>query len=315
MLKKIFLIQDYGETHYKITILGIIIKFPKPKYAKLKKENIFYYYKKHNIDIRTIPPATGKLRELQLANVVLLKELDYVCKQANLKYWLDGGTLLGAVRHKGYIPWDDDIDTGMLREDYNKIVEAFEKYSRDPDIYAGFVRDKSNNLIIKIQHKKCPCLFVDIFPFDFYGKSLTTDEQLRISKKIKNIRNNLSLILAAQTSIINLQKILSEKIQNEILSNNSNNNCISDLVWGIDFNQPYENWFTEYDVIFPLKPILFEGEYFPSMNKPDCFLKRLYKDYLSYPKRITMGHSIYKEFTEAEKDLIKSLIKNNNIQE
>ena len=147
LLSKIFSIQEYGETHYKITIMGIVIKCPKAEYAKKKKENLYYYYKKNNIDITTLPPAEGQVRDIQLANLVLLKEMDYVCKQAGLKYWLDGGTLLGAVRHKGFIPWDDDIDTAMLRNDYEQIIEAFEKYSRNPDIYVGYrpIPNKYNN--------------------------------------------------------------------------------------------------------------------------------------------------------------------------
>ena len=99
----LFKFVPYGETHYLLQILGIKIKFIKPEFAKKKKENLFYYYKKKKIDITALPPATGKIRDIQLANLVLLRELDYVCKQAGLKYWLDGGTLLGAVRH--FIPF------------------------------------------------------------------------------------------------------------------------------------------------------------------------------------------------------------------
>ena len=181
-LKKVFSITDTTyRTEYRI--LGIKIAIAKPEYQKKRKENPYYYYKKNNVDITTIPPATGQLRDIQLANLALLKELDYVCKQNGLKYWLDFGTLLGAVRHKGFIPWDDDIDTGMLREDYEKVIDAFNKSSRNPDIYAGYVRDKNNNYIIKIQHKKCPYLFVDIFPYDWYGKQLSREEQYEITNK------------------------------------------------------------------------------------------------------------------------------------
>ena len=187
-IKNIFSITDYGETHHIMRIFGLKFKFPKAEYAKKRKENPYYYYKKNNIDITTLPPATGQIRDIQLANLALLKELDYVCKENGLTYWLDFGTLLGAVRHKGFIPWDDDIDIGMMRDDYNKIIEAFEKSSRNKNIFAGHVRDKRNNFIIKIQHKKCPHLFVDIFPYDFLGEILTNKEQLNKKKKKTKLR-------------------------------------------------------------------------------------------------------------------------------
>lgn len=79
-----------------------------------KQQSPYAEYKKNNVDITSLPPATGQIRDVQLSNLELLKELDYVCKKNNLQYWLDFGTLIGAIRHKGFIPWDDDIDTGMM---------------------------------------------------------------------------------------------------------------------------------------------------------------------------------------------------------
>ena len=67
------------------------------------------------------------LRKAQLIMFNLLKELDKVCKKNNINYWLDSGTLLGAVRHKGFIPWDDDIDICMLEKDYKKFLKIAKK--------------------------------------------------------------------------------------------------------------------------------------------------------------------------------------------
>lgn len=311
-IENIFSIKDYGETHKIMRLLGLKIKFPKSEYSKKKKESPYYYYKKNNIDITTLPPATGQLRDIQLANLALLKELDYVCKQNGLQYWLDGGTQLGVVRHKGFIPWDDDIDVAMMREDYEKIIDAFKKSSRNPDIYADYYRDTKNTCqyMIKIQHKKCHHLFVDIFPFDKYGKKISKEEQLSKTKIIKNIRKRLQ----KNTSFSTPNNIVKQKIEtamkDEVLKNNDSvDKSNLELVWGLDFNHSWDNWFTDYEVIFPLKEIEFEGTMFSCMNNPNAFLTRVYGDYMSYPPKITMGHSMFIELTEEEKQVIEELKK------
>ena len=65
----------------------------------------------HFAPITQLPPSTGKLRLLQDGNTVLLTIFAKICEENKLRYWMDYGTLLGAVRHKGFIPWDNDVDT------------------------------------------------------------------------------------------------------------------------------------------------------------------------------------------------------------
>ena len=299
-------IQNYGETHYIIRILGIKIKFPKVEYAIKKSKSPYYYYKKNNIDITTLPPAQGQVRDIQLANLALLKEMDYVCKQANLKYWLDFGALLGAIRHKGYIPWDDDIDTGMLREDYNKIVDAFKTYSRNPDIYVEYINSAKNpcQCYLKVLHKKCPHLFVDIFPYDFYSAILTREEQREKTLELKEIRKKMQ----AKSTSRKIEDVLEiiEQAKKEVLVNHEYVEK-SDLVWGIDFNHGWKNWFSSYDTIFPLNEIEFEGEKFPCINKPKEFLSEVYGDFMAYPKKIGIGHSMFLKLTNEEKEEIEKL--------
>lgn len=315
-LKNIFSITDYGQTHHKLTFWGIKIKYPRWEYYLKKKRSIFYYYKKHNKNITELPPATGQIRDIQLANLALLNELDYVCHRAGLTYWLDGGTLLGAVRHKGFIPWDDDIDTAMLREDYEKLIDAFEKYSRDSDIYVDYHRSKiaKNMRYLRVLHRKSSHLFVDVFPWDTYGDILSEREQLAISANILKFLKNFKKT-ASKLSDFELKTAIRDIMKTKYLKSNSNKKGKdSDYVWGIDFNHPFDNWFWRYDVLYPLKTIAFEGYEFPCLNKEEEFLTRLYKDYMAYPNSITMGHSMFLNLSKEELETIKSLAEKNKVR-
>lgn len=309
-LRKLFYINSIGDLRYNIRFLGFKISIAKWNCWINKSKTPYLEYKKRGLDIQKLPPAEGQIRDIQLANLELLKELDYVCKENNLKYWLDGGTLLGAVRHKGFIPWDDDIDTAMLREDYEKIIEAFKKSSRNSDIYANYCRNNRKNSLyfIKIQHKKCPHLFVDIFPFDTYGEKLSDIEQINTSKYIKGKRNIIKKHCFFNIVENDVLKILLNNLQKEILKTNTNIEH-SDFVWGVDFNHSWKNWFTRYDVVFPLKTIEFENTQFPCINNPDAYLKRLYGNYMGYPNKIGFGHSMYAKLDKTEKDTIAKLTK------
>lgn len=301
----LYTIEDYDITHRKLTFCGIKFKYPRSQYRKLKKTSPYYYYKKNKLDITTLPPAEGQTRDIQLANLALLEELDYVCKQNGLKYWLDFGTLLGAVRHKGFIPWDDDIDIGMLRDDYAKIIDAFAKTSRNPDIYADIFIDKRNNSSIKVLHKKCNLLFVDIFPYDFYPR-VSEREQLDISDKIMYfVPKSISGEKTKDEIVKEIEHLRASVYLKPVLDKES-----ADLVYGIDYCHNYKNWFYSQDYFFPLKTMLFEGKDYPVPNNSEKYLQRIFGNYMEYPNRIGVGHSMFLTLTNSDKNIINNL-KNN----
>lgn len=300
-------ISNYSETRNLITILGFKIKIAKREIAKERQENVFYQYKKDKIDITKVPPAQGLLRDIQLANLALLKELAYVCEKNNFKYILDAGTLLGAVRHSRFIPWDDDIDILMFREDYEKIVSAFKNTTRNSDIYAEYHRDKDTNsqYFIKIKHKKCPFLGVDIFPLDSYGKHLSPKEQLIATNKICKILKHLKKEIDPNISNKETKTILTKTMKEKILLSSANEN--GDFVYGVDFAHKLKNWFLDRDIVLPLRKIQFEDSEYTTVNKPKEFLKNIYGDYMKYPKKMKILHYSYKNLTSEQLETIKKL--------
>ena len=300
-------ITDFSETRNLINILGIKIKIAKREIAKERQKNVFYQYKKDKIDITKVPPAQGLLRDIQLANLALLKELAYICEKNNFKYILDAGTLLGAVRHSRFIPWDDDIDILMFREDYEKIVSAFKNTTRNSDIYAEYHRDKDTNsqYFIKIKHKKCPFLGVDIFPLDSYGKHLSLKEQLIATNKICKILKHLKKEIDPNISNKETKTILTKTMKEKILLSSANEN--GDFVYGVDFAHKLKNWFLDRDIVLPLRKIQFEDSKYTTVNKPKEFLKNIYGDYMKYPKKMKILHYSYKNLTSEQLETIKKL--------
>lgn len=78
----------------------------------------------------SLPAAVGSLRLLQLGSAKLLSEFDSLCRENNIPYFATCGTLLGAARHGGFIPWDDDIDLGMMRDDIERLVQLIQTHER-----------------------------------------------------------------------------------------------------------------------------------------------------------------------------------------
>ena len=94
------------------------------------------------------------VKKVQQTQLTMLNEFDRICKKNELNYFFTGGTLLGAVRHKGFIPWDDDIDVGMLRKDFNKFIKCCKKDLGDDYILESYhTSNKSWRLYMKIRLK------------------------------------------------------------------------------------------------------------------------------------------------------------------
>lgn len=123
--------------------------------------------------------VSTKMKKVWAVQLDLLTQLQNVCNKYGLSYFADSGTLIGAMRHKGYIPWDDDIDIAMKREDYEKLIEVAPREFSDPYFLQNAYSDRfvkgysrlrnSRTTCITLHDVKMKCnkgIFIDIFPLD-----------------------------------------------------------------------------------------------------------------------------------------------------
>lgn len=242
-------------------------------------------------------PDGSNRRKAQLRMVEMLKFLDHFCKENNINYWIDGGTLLGAVRHQGFIPWDDDTDVCMTRKDYVRFTKLFEgkQYGdfvlQTPKTDKGFFKFWNVVRDIKTEYvhsDDMPCeqmlkykgLQIDIFPI--------TDRYSKLSMKIAKMlewRVKHYYIKEASTN---------HHIRTRVLFYLTNNIIYPILrllikkkqsIAKFDYGVCFYNSVRYMDDIFPLSRITFEGIELNAPKNPLHYCELIFGDkYMELPK-------------------------------
>lgn len=239
-------------------------------------------------------PEGSVLRRQQLRMLEILDAVDACCRKHNIPYWLDSGTLLGAARHKGFIPWDDDLDIMMLREDYLKLLKVLpaelprefilQTIDTDPYYIAPYakVRDLKSHIKENIPYDRLLTytgIFIDIFPIEkaplllekigrhFSNKNYrplrktTMDDYVLRRKTIKINRLNYHIVFPFLRFLAKLWTGKAYRVS-----------------FGTSFfSRHYLN------EIFPLTEMEFEGKKYPVPANTEKYLQRLYGDWRKVP--------------------------------
>ena len=263
------------------------------------------------------------LKEIQTIELELLKQFDGICKANNLRYSLGGGTLLGAVRHKGFIPWDDDIDVMMPRPDYDVFLSLCAKENFPFNLISYETRKGYRGLFVKLSNPKTEIIDsvldndfeigvnIDVFPIDGLGNSM--DEALELFKKTRFDRELLNasgwkkftrsktrglvyepirLAFFLGSRFVNRSSLI-QKIETKNRAVSFDGSAFAGCICGTYREKEImpQRTFTEY-ISLP-----FEDTSFMAISDYDSYLKAHYGDYMQPPpekKRIT--HHTYKAF-------------------
>lgn len=253
---------------------------------------------------------TEEMKKIEFEMLVQFKEF---CEKNNLRYYLCGGTLLGAIRHKGFIPWDDDIDVAMPRPDYNRLLEL-EKNSISDEIdivtwknskaVFPFIKLVNNKTIVYenvIERKKAGGVWVDIFPMDANPSDDNENKKfyrhiwvLRKMCEISNARIGSGTSLMKKVGRVLLKpigSIIGTKRMCEILDKSAqkydfdSSEYIGCVIWGYGNQERVRK-----DAFLRIEKIEFESDEFNIPFSYDEYLANIYGDYMVLPpveKRVT----------------------------
>lgn len=269
----------------------------------------------------------------------ILQEIDRICRKHNLTYFLSAGTALGAIRHKGFIPWDDDADIGMLREDYNrfrKIVQSelgnayyYQTMGKGSSFYRNFDQVGKNNSAFVLYNMKDlnihHGIHVDIFPFDY-----VSEDERRRTEHVKEVQKYRTLLFNKLVPhVINTKNLWKRLIINreyyrmkfiplrslqERMEGTLTQHLGKEEQYVADLLTHYKKimYFRKSDIL-PVKYIEFEGMKLPVPNNLDAYLTMMYGDYMTPPpegKRNQRHRFVELSYDKAyEKDRIKFGIK------
>ena len=256
----------------------------------------------------------------------LLLIIDTIAKENNIPYWIDGGSLIGIVRHKGFIPWDDDLDISLLKKDYLRLIKEISMYCEMHNDVALFYNEQllehtcnffASKKVFSLTQGYCVLVPVkiDIRPVNCIVKN--KDNVIE-----NNIYRDTANYIIFGKSYGYMKKTLSHKNeQMDFLEYyNYKYGLVDSGLENVIMVHPYfefSNTFElTYNDLFPLKMLQFENMLLPVPNNYDYLLKELYGDYMSYPNichRAPVACQIYqRQLKDNRFNLCLSMFKHTN---
>lgn len=248
------------------------------------------------------------LKHIQQCELMIAKELKRICEKHDINYIMGYGTLLGAIRHKGFIPWDDDMDFAFLREEYDRLIEVcktelddkffLQTWDTDPEYPHPYGKILLKNTYVEEYFSKntksIKGIFIDLFPLDLIPDD--TDKQKKFIKNDfffrrslwmkkghgklilkQNLKQKLKYIFSRCLFALFPYNYLKPKYKNMLIQyNNEDNSLVYDFA--VKHNDYYSRALLDNVTYYD-----FEDTQFPAPCKYDEYLTKLYGDYMKLP--------------------------------
>ena len=270
-----------------------------------------------------MPKAGHDLRMVQLGNAFLLSKLEEICRENDIHFWLDFGNLLGAVRHKGFIPWDDDLDVGIMRKDLEKLRTVMKNY---PDFRLAdgyYISNTVGRFTRFIVNDYSIPSFVDLDVFDYCNlpdNNETWDLICTLRKKfvseLTELKSTLKENYNIPNAVITPQNPEDIKKINEVCNRYSNilgeEDEAKTIFWAIDNTRPIYRALIDKDIVFPLGKLEYEKGMYGVPRKWDDYLKKQYQNYYQLPANT--GTPKHRQFAQYDNyiDAIERYLKKHN---
>ena len=263
----------------------------------------------------SLPKANGGLRAMQLGCAKLLGEFDTLCKDNDLQYWIAFGTLLGAIRHRGFIPWDDDSDLGMMRSEIDKLIDIV----KDDERYRISIVYDAWNFCKQVRFMYAdvnnPC-FLDLFIFEESSNADKETFKKQLALRMKMIAEmkdapyysewkEKEFIPASDPLTNQIEETFAKYRSIEIDQGIIDTQATNGMLWGIEniYILSEYQWACQKRDVFPTQPISFEQIPCQAPNNLRKFTEDVYGDIYRVPKDIsTHREHINKENLRALED-------------
>ena len=265
---------------------------------------------------------TETLKTLQRIQLQILKKVVKVCEKHDLNYYLSEGTLLGALRHGGFIPWDDDIDISMYREDYNKFLKVAQKeLGENLFVQTGYTDKNYSRYITKVRLNDTKYIeygtadiemhhgiYIDIFPLDHVvnPSSLTVHIRallIRLLFAVKTIKSGRRFSQDTQLKrfLRPLLRPITLLIPNELINSafdylaTLSNSRDGDYTTNFFSAYGWKKQLVQNKIYGSGKKVAFENVYLTVPDNPEVILSRIYGDYMRLPPESERkGHEVLK---------------------